>query len=377
MIRSMKIGLVLPYNIFLGGGVKEYVMALQAEMIRRGHQALVITPQPRGHKDDAPEGVIFLGGSTNFKSPFATTAQLSVTVNTDRVDEVLAEEQFDILHFHEPWVPIIGRQILTRSSSVNVATFHAKLPDTILSRTIERVVTPYTRSITKYLDVLTAVSEPAATYIQQLTDKPLVLIPNGIDLEKYAPPKKRPINEHPTILYVGRLEKRKGVKYLILAFSQLVAEMPDARLLIGGDGSDRDDLEQLVQDYEIPNIEFLGYLEEDEKIKLLQTCDVFCAPSLYGESFGIVLLESISCGIPTVAGDNPGYSYVLQDRGAIGLVDPKNTDDFCRTLKLMLTDETLRAAWREWAAEYKQQFDYTRIGEHYERVYQEALKAKH
>ena len=371
----MKIGLVLPYNVFLGGGVKEYVMALQAERIKRGHETLVITPQPRGYKDEPPEGVIFLGGSTNFKSPFATTAQLSVTVNTDRVEEVLAKEKFDILHFHEPWVPIIGRQILTRSSSVNVATFHAKLPDTVLSRTIERVVTPYTRSITNYLDVLTAVSEPAAQYIQQLTDKPVTLIPNGIDLAKYKPAKHAPLPS-PTILYVGRLEKRKGVKYLLYAFNELVADLPDTQLVLGGDGADRHELEALVREYNIPNVTFLGYLEDSEKVHLLQTADLFCAPAIYGESFGIVLLEAIACGIPIVAGDNPGYRYVLQERGAMGLVNPKDTADFARKLKLMLQDQELRKAWRSWAAQYIGQFDYPHIVTSYEQVYEQALQAK-
>lgn len=371
----MKIGLVLPYNIFLGGGVKEYVMSIQAELIRRGHQTLVITPQPRGYKGDPPEGVMFLGGSTNFKSPFATTAQLSVTVNTDRVDEVLAQEQFDVLHFHEPWVPIIGRQILTRSSAANVATFHAKLPDTILSRTIERVVTPYTKSIIKYLDFLTAVSEPAASYIQTLTDQPVTLIPNGIDLQKFHPVRHDPLPA-PTIFYVGRLEKRKGVKYLILAFAQLVAEQPNAQLVIGGDGSDRDELEALVHDMDIPNITFTGYMEDSDKISYLQHADVFCAPAIYGESFGIVLLEAIACGIPIVAGDNPGYRYVLRDRGALGLVNPKDTADFARKLKLMLMDQELRKAWKMWAKQYIDQFDYAHIVTSYETVYQQAIAKK-
>ena len=350
-------------------------MSIQAELIRRGHQTLVITPQPRGYKGDPPEGVMFLGGSTNFKSPFATTAQLSVTVNTDRVDEVLAQEQFDVLHFHEPWVPIIGRQILTRSSAANVATFHAKLPDTILSRTIERVVTPYTKSIIKYLDFLTAVSEPAASYIQTLTDQPVTLIPNGIDLQKFHPVRHDPLPA-PTIFYVGRLEKRKGVKYLILAFAQLVAEQPNAQLVIGGDGSDRDELEALVHDMDIPNITFTGYMEDSDKISYLQHADVFCAPAIYGESFGIVLLEAIACGIPIVAGDNPGYRYVLRDRGALGLVNPKDTADFARKLKLMLMDQELRKAWKMWAKQYIDQFDYAHIVTSYETVYQQAIAKK-
>lgn len=374
----MKIGLVLPYSISLGGGVKEYVLAIQDELQRRGHTAIVITPHPRNYQDEPPEDVIFLGGSTDFRSPFHTTAQVSVTVSPDRVEEVLEEEKFDVLHFHEPWVPVIGRQILSRSEHIpNVATFHAKLPDTLVSRTIEKVVTPYTKSIMKYLDVLTAVSSPAAVYVRQLTTRRVELVPNGIDLGRYKPDASLPRCKAPTIFYVGRLEKRKGVRYLLKAFADLQQSLPEACLVIGGNGPDREQLEEYVEEESINNVTFLGYVTDEEKIRWLQTADVFCSPAVFGESFGIVLLESIACGIPTVAGANAGYEYVLQGRGAIGLVNPKETADFSRRLKLLLTDEVLRNAWKEWASDYITQFSYDKIVDRYEELYHEAIQKAH
>ena len=167
----MRVGLVCPYNVFRGGGVQECVLALQAELTKRGHYAVVLTPQSREARTQEMPGVIFLGGGTELKSPFHTTAQVSASVNPEALQAVLDSEKFDVLHFHEPWVPVLSRQLLTRSNSANVATFHAKLPDSVMSRTIERVITPYTRSIMKYLDVLTAVSEPAAEYTRTLTNK--------------------------------------------------------------------------------------------------------------------------------------------------------------------------------------------------------------
>lgn len=371
----MKIGLVSPYNMFKGGGVQECVLAIQDELIRRGHTAIVITPQPRGYKGETPENVLFLGGSTDFKSPFHTTGQVSVSVNTDIVEEAMEREKFDLLHFHEPWVPISSRQILSRSNTVNVATFHAKLPDNAMSRTIERVIKPYTTSILKYLDAYTAVSEPAGAWISQLTDEPIRLIPNGIDLAKYKPGKAHK-NEAPTIFYIGRLEKRKGVKYLLLALKKLQETLPEARLLIGGDGVDREKLETLVQMEEIQNVTFLGFLSEAEKIKHMQDADVFCSPALYGESFGIVLLESLACGTPIVAGANDGYCTVLTGRGEIGLVSPKDVADFARRLHLLLTDEAIRTSWKSWAAEYVQQFSYAKIVDEYEDVYKQAIQVQ-
>ncbi|MGH7241190.1 MAG: glycosyltransferase family 4 protein, partial [Candidatus Saccharimonadales bacterium] len=238
----MKIGIVLPYDIFKGGGVREYILSIQTELLRRGHEALVITPQPRGYTGDPPEGVLFVGGSTDLKSPTATVIQVSASGDPDKIHDVLAEQKFDILHFHEPWIPIISRQILSRSNTVNVATFHAKLPDTVMSKTIERVITPYTKSILKYIDVMTTVSEPSSEYIRQLTTQEIHFITNGVDLKKYKP-KVHPKLASPTIFYVGRLEKRKGVKYLIRAFAIVERQIPDAHLIIGGDGPDRKKLE--------------------------------------------------------------------------------------------------------------------------------------
>lgn len=371
----MKIGLVLPYSISLGGGVKEYVLAIQAELTRRGHSAKVITPQPRHFQGNPPKDVIFLGGSTDFRSPFHTTAQISATVNPDRVEEVLKHEKFDVLHFHEPWVPIIGRQILSKSGTIpNVATFHAKLPDTIVSRTIGKAITPYTKSIIRYLDVLTAVSEPAAEYAMQLTDKPVSLVPNGIDLKKYSPRKSVYGPGAPTIFYVGRLEKRKGVRYLIEAFEVLQATMPDARLIIGGSGPDREQLEMMIFEREIRNVQFVGFLSDNEKIRLMKQSDLFCSPAVFGESFGIVLLEAIACGTPIVAGDNPGYTYLLRERGEIGLVNPRETTDFARRMHLLLTDTEIRKAWQAWARVFIKQFSYDKVVDQYETVYDRAIK---
>jgi phosphatidylinositol alpha-mannosyltransferase len=151
----------------------------------------------------------------------------------------------------------------------------------MMSRTIERVVTPYARSVMKYLDALTAVSPVAAEYVRSLTDQPISIIPNGIDLAKYhtslsvAPHKHRPR----TILYIGRLEKRKGVKYLLEAFKQVSDQLSDVQLLIAGDGPDLAKLELVVEDYEIPNVRFLGYITDAEKLRLLAEADLFCSPA--------------------------------------------------------------------------------------------------
>lgn len=366
----MKIGLVCPYNLFKSGGVQECVLAMQSELTRRGHNTLIITPQPRNIAAPVPDFVRLLGRARDVKSPFHTTAQISVSVDTDQVDELLEQEQFDVLHFHEPWVPLISRQLLTRSKAKNIATFHAKLPDTVMSRTIEKVITPYTKSLLKYFDQMTAVSEAAALYVRTLTDEKIDIVPNGIDLSKYQinPKSPKPAGANHTILYIGRLEKRKGIKFLLKATALLQQSMSEVKLIVAGDGPDRQQLEKFAIDNGI-NAEFMGRVSDLKKLELLRNARVFCSPARYGESFGIVLLEAMSMGVPIVAGDNPGYRAVMNDTGSISIVDPSETNDFARRLELLINNEPIRTVWLAWAMAVVGQYDYKVVVDQYEKLY--------
>jgi phosphatidylinositol alpha-mannosyltransferase len=371
----MKIGLVLPYNITKGGGVKTQVLAQYDELVRRGHDVVLLTPQPREPYSADNRKVAFLGTATDFKTPLNTTAQISASVLTDEIDGLLEREQFDILHFHEPWVPVLSRQILSRSRAVNVATFHAKLPETVVSRTMAKVITPYTKPLLRHIDAFTAVSDAAAEYLLSLADVPVNIIPNGIDLKSFRRPRNLVAKNgaHKTILYVGRLENRKGVKYLLEAFHLLQQREPDVALKLVGDGDDRAKLEELSHELGLRHVEFLGYVDDPEKIRLLYTADLFCSPAVFGESFGVVLLEALSTGLVTVAGDNPGYESVMQGLGKLSLINPKDASLFAHRLQLLLLDEDLRALWRKWAKDYVRQYDFPKIVDQYEAVYETAL----
>ncbi|HSX17736.1 MAG TPA: glycosyltransferase family 4 protein [Patescibacteria group bacterium] len=371
----MKIGLVCPYSIARGGGVQEIVYAMQAELNRRGHDAYIITPRPQDFEEEPRDHMIFVGGSVDFNSPLHTTSQVSAGEG-EAIEAMLEREQFDVLHFHEPWVPMLSMQILSRSNTTNVATFHAKLPETMMSRTMAKVVTPYTKPILKYIDAFTAVSDAASEYVCTLTDAPVAIIPNGI-ASRFTPPKTFHDNrKNKTILFVGRLEGRKGVKQLLHAFQILSARRPEVSLVLAGDGADRAKLEMLADDLNLKNVTFLGYISDAEKIKLLKTSDLFCAPALYGESFGLVLLEAMASGLVTVAGDNPGYEAVMSGLGAISLVNPKHSAEFARRLEMLLYEPDLRKLWRTWAENELPQYTYQRIVDQYVEVYKQAIDAK-
>ena len=371
----MKIGLICPYNVARGGGVQEIVYSLQAELRRRGHDAIIITPRPRNFDPAEAERkhMIFLGSATDFNSPLHTTIQVSASMN-DEITQMLEREKFDVLNFHEPWVPFLSRQILINSDTANVATFHATLPDTPISRTIIKVVTPYTKSILKYIDTYTSVSEPASAYVHELSGRQVDIVPNSVDLSVYTNPGARDdTKEIKTIFYVGRLENRKGVKYLVEAFALLHADKPNIRLVIAGSGPDREKLQEQVTELGLDeSVTFAGFISDEEKIRYLHTADLFCAPALYGESCGIVLLEAMATGLVTVAGNNSGYATVMKGFGALSLVNPKDSAEFSRRLDLLLHEADLRKLWRSWAKDEIRQYDHRLIVDQYEAVYQKA-----
>ncbi|GAC1483139.1 MAG: phosphatidyl-myo-inositol alpha-mannosyltransferase [Candidatus Saccharimonadales bacterium] len=369
----MKIGIVCPYDLTRNGGVQEHVLAQAFELRRRGHVVKIVTPKPRKLQGNVAADVLFIGNSRHVKA-VKTSMELGISIIRDQVDDLLTSQHFDLLHVHEPEVPIINAQIVAKATCPIIATFHAMHPETAMGRTIETIRIPFSKAIFNKIRIMTAVSDAAAQFVRQRVDHDVVIIPNGIDLKKYRVKRSQAAN--PTILYIGRLEKRKGVRYLLKAFAELRQTQPDIRLIIAGDGELRKGLEDYVASNLIQNVTFKGFVSETEKLSLLATADVFCSPALFGESFGIVLLEAMAAGAPIVAGDNPGYSAVLTEHGKISLVNPRDTQDFSRRLDIFLHDDAIRKMWLTWAESYIQQFAYEKIVNTYEYLYQQALLKK-
>ncbi|HSX28602.1 MAG TPA: glycosyltransferase family 4 protein [Candidatus Saccharimonadales bacterium] len=376
----MKIGLVCPYNVFSRpGGVLSYVNTIHAELKKRGHEVRIITPAPKEIPDEYDPDILLLARSRALTTPFRTTSDISYDVDSDEIDQTLARENFDVLHFHEPWIPRLPMQILARSHCANIATFHGKLPDGRLNKGFEKVITPYTKQVFKNLDYLTAVSDSAASYVRSLTNgTPIEIIPNSVNLSYYNPAKVAYLPQYhqddiKTIFCVGRLEGRKGVIWLLKAYEELIQTHPNVRLLIAGDGPKRTMLEDYVDMHHLPNVEFLGFISEEEKLQYLKTTDIFCSPALYGESFGIVLIEAMAMGAVTVCGNNEGYEGVMKERGRISLINPKATEEFAERLELLLFDDQIRNLWRKWAKEYVKQFDSSVIVDRYEEIYEQVV----
>jgi phosphatidylinositol alpha-mannosyltransferase len=378
----MRIALVCPYDMIgHAGGVQQIVMNQAEGLRKKGHTVKVITPKPVKFEGETPPDFIFLGASRKLKAGLATAGDVGIEFDGKEIDEVLSRENFDVINFHEPWLPHLSRQIVQRSTAAHVGTFHANLTDSVAGKSIVNMTTLYWRAIIDKMDVFTAPSKAAASrLLAKESDnhilKKINYIPNAIDLKRYQKNSASDVHHHQfkTILYVGRLEGRKGVMYLLKAYRELAAIRDDVQLFIVGKGVDETKLREYVRDNEIPRVTFLGFIPDEEKIHYLHKADLFCAPAHRGESFGLVLLEAMAAGCPVVAGDNEGYQSVMKDTGAISLVNPLDTVDFARRLEIFLYNDKLRELWLEWATEYVKQFDWPLIIDQYEAVYKEAIE---
>jgi len=388
----MKIALVCPYNMLdRPGGVPQVVIHLHQGLKKRGHQVKVITQRPSGFKGKVPDDYILFGMTRTFKvSGFGTEGNWGMPADSDEIAQRLNIEKFDVINFHEPWLPMLAWQMLKHSEAAHVGTFHANLIDTAAGKSwTSSVFTPYGRPLLRKMDLFTATTPAASGMLvsranmKSPTERKLIenikYIPCGVELSDFKPVKKRlPLNgpNTKTIVYVGRLEKRKGVDYLLSAFAELVKNMPEAHLIIAGSGVRATKLRQQVELGKIPNVTFPGYVTEVEKRRLLSNADLACFPAIFGEGFGIVLLEAMAVGTPLLAGNNLGYVNVMKGAGRIGLIEPEATKDFANRMAVFLSDTDQQRLMTNWALREVKNYDYPKIVSQYEAAYKTAIAQK-
>ena len=257
-----------------------------------------------------------------------------------KVKSILNEERFDILHFHEPLFPSLPWMVLPLSHSVNVATFHAFYKRS-LGYWFWR---PLVKGFYNRLNGKIAVSEPAKRFISRYFPGDYRVIPHGIDVERFSaevPPVEDFCDGKLNILFVSRLEERKGIRYLLKAFRVVKAQFPQSRLIVVGPGNRRR-YKDYVQAVKLKDVVFVGYASYDDLPRYYRTADIFCVPAVGQESFGIVLLEAMAAGKPIVASNIDGYANVLTHQVEGLLVPPKNKEALAHALLSLLNDQALR-----------------------------------
>jgi phosphatidyl-myo-inositol alpha-mannosyltransferase len=354
----VKIGLVSPYVYPLPGGVTEHVRYLYENLRKRGHDVRIITSS-HGLQRSSDGDVIRIG--KGFSVP-ANGSVGTLTVSprfVSQVGDVLDRERFDLLHFHEPFVPFLSLVVLRQSTSVNIATFHAFGGFSPAYELGSRMVRPYARRLHGRI----AVSAAARHFIDRYFPGDYKVIPNGVDVDRYrrAVPIARWQDGTRNILFVGRHEPRKGLVELLKAFRILRKTGCECRLLVVGSGPQEREARRYVATRRLQGVEFLGRVSDDEKAQLFKTADVYASPATGRESFGIVLLEAMAAGTPIVCSDIHGYKGVVR-RGREGLlVPPRKPKALASAIGQLLSDDDLRAEMGRNGLERARDFSWERV----------------
>lgn len=353
----MRIGIVSPYSLTLPGGVQGQILALARSLRVRGHLVRVLGPCD-GPPPDA--GVTPLGNSlptaaNGSIAPIAPDAAAQL-----RMLRAVSDENFDVLHLHEPMAPGPTMTAIVVKSAPLVGTFHAAGGSLAY-----RWLNPVVRWMRGRLDRCFAVSEDARAMAIAALGGDYDVVFNAVEVPFYRDAEPWP-TEGPTVLFVGRHEPRKGLDVLLEAMAHLP---PHTRLWVVGDGPDTDVLRDRTSGD--PRIEWLGRLSDQDKARRVRGADVFCAPSLRGESFGIVLLEAMAAGTPVVASALPGYTTVARDGLDADLVPPGDARALAVALERVLCDADRAAALTASGRDRADQYSMSRLADVYLRCYRE------
>jgi phosphatidylinositol alpha-mannosyltransferase len=369
----MKIAFVSPYDYAYPGGVTSHIVHLEQRFVQMGHEVKILAPCS---KKIAGLGQKIIPVGRPVPVPNAgSIARMTLSLTlSPTVNRILQAESFDVVHIHEPLVPTLPLTVLRLADSLRVGTFHAYHNKPrgygwgkfLLKKWFPR------------LDGRIAVSRPAMEFVSRHFPGDYEIIPNGIDTELYSPhvvPLEEWNDGKLNILFVGRFEKRKGIRYLLDAFREVKRQTSSARLILVGPGTRlRKGYEKMVAEDNLEDVVFIGEVPQQDLPRYYRTADIFCAPATGHESFGIILLEAMATGKPIVATEINGFAS-LMTHGVEGLlVPPKDKKALAEALLSLLHDKALCLKIGDKGRMKAEQYSWDRIAQRVIDYYQSLSK---
>ncbi len=364
--KDLKIALISSHSFSKPGGVQNHILGLQREFKKMDIQTKVIVPR-RSWKENYGEEIILLGTSIPLYLA-GNQVDLDINFNPLSIDQTLKKEKFSVLHFHNFVLPF-SFQILASPFSretLNILTIHANL-EKMINQVSFQVYFGLCKIIIQWrIDGVIGVSPVALLGLEDFK-KPKAIIPNGIELTEFHPkiPKiKKFCDKKINLLFVGRIEERKGLIYLLKAFKILSKKFSHLRLIVVGDGPERKKCEEFKNKNNLKDVYFEGEKTGKEIPSYYSTADIFIAPSIFGESFGIVLLEAMASGKPVVAFANEGYKAVLKNsKGERFLARPKDYHDLAKKIEVLIKNPKLREEMGRWGRREAEKYSWSKIAE--------------
>jgi len=318
------------------GGVSEHIFYLWKNFNELGHQAKILAPSYGNNYPYVDEKIIRMGRAIKIpKNRSFSVLSFGITLPW-QVRKFLATEKFDIVHLHGQIAPVLPYLALKYSTAKNFITFHSAYEESFGYVLWEPVLEQYFRKIDGLIAVSSVARDCVAKYFPF---KDYRIIPNGVDTERFSPA-VAPIEElrkhSPNILFVGRFEPRKGLKYLLMAFPEVVKKFPGAKLIVVGEGFLEHYYRRYIEEHVKENVIFVGFVKPEDLPRYYASCDIYCSPATGAESFGIVLLEAMASAKPIIASDIPGYRTILQDGGEGLLFEPMNPEALAKKIIYLL-----------------------------------------
>ena len=361
--------MVCPYGWDTPGGVQTHIRDLTQHLIDEGHYVSVLAPisdESISHEDY----VVNAGKPISIPVNGSVARVIFGPIASSRAKQWIASGDFDLLHLHEPAIPSLSLLACSAAEGPLVGTFHVSTPKKKAIYAIGPILEPIVEKLTARI----AVSELARSTLKDHFETDAVVIPNGIDGQKFSNAKVlEEFSGDYTVGFIGRFEEsRKGLQVLIDSLPIVARFIPNVRYLIAGPGESKDFLKEI--DPQLRNrIKFLGRLTDEDKASFLKSIKIYVAPNTGGESFGIILTEALSAGTAVVASDIPAFEAVLENGEAGALFINEDSEDLAKTLVSMLKDDQKRNRLASNGKLSAQKYDWQVVAEQIESVYEMAI----
>ncbi|MDA1279876.1 MAG: glycosyltransferase family 4 protein [Chloroflexi bacterium] len=371
----MRIAQVSPYDFAHSGGVQRHIGSLSRELQARGHNVSILAPCTRDEPAVDIGDVDLRTFGRSVPVPTAgSIARISFSVWHEwRLKSMLENEKFDIVHIHEPLMPMFALTASRFSPSTTIGTFHAynegrgrgyMFWKKVLNRGAIR------------LNGRIAVSEPAKAFANRYFQGEYRVIPNGLDVDRFAAPAPKPTvlkDEAMNLLFVGRVnEPRKGLRYALGAYSLLKWEYPNLRLIVVGASVPDRESYRIMGERSLDDVVFVGPVSDSELPGYYQNADIFLAPNTGKESFGFIIIEAMSASTPIVASDIPGFASVMTDGREGLMVPPKDEAALAAAIRKLIENPGLRTQFgidgRATVNQYRWQLVADKVLDYYDEV---------
>lgn len=364
--RNLNIGIVCPYGWDAPGGVQAHIADLRQYLVARGHSVSVLAPT--ADETLLPDWVVDAGKPISVPYNGAVARVLFGPLAFTRVKQWIAENDFDLLHLHEPAIPSISLLACWAAEGPMVGTFHVSAKRQKASFAIVPILEP----VIEKLSARIAVSEAARETLRMHLETDAVVIPNGIYAKRMRGSVK-PEWSGETLGFMGRFnEPRKGLKVLIDALPIISRFLPNVRVLVAGPGEPEEFLKEIDPQLR-GRIQFLGRLSENEKADFMTSVGAYIAPNTGGESFGIILAEALAGGAAVVASDIPAFRALLQEGKYGKLFNSEDSTDLAKVIIDLLRDRDERDQLAKLGQDYAQRFDWDVVAENIFEVYEMAI----